>query len=97
MTSPSLPTRRSSDLAFRRSPAPAPANGAEFRHRPPHRPPGGYGMPDVYLPSRAGPFVPHRLSCQLDIQRECEEECGSLRSEEHTSELQSLAYLVCRL
>src|SRR5687767_15361368 len=41
------------------------------------------------LRDRPGPLVTHRLSRDVDRR--------SPRSEEHTSELQSLAYLVCRL
>src|SRR3712207_6954489 len=33
----------------------------------------------------------------IDVQPPCTEQCSHLRSEEHTSELQSRQYLVCRL
>src|SRR5205823_10397597 len=41
------------------------------------------------------PGVSCAISCASSIARGCEYD--QLRSEEHTSELQSLAYLVCRL
>src|SRR2546425_8941666 len=47
---------------------------------------------------------PARLSCGTELAvkefgmlNEIDEDSGATRSEEHTSELQSLAYLVCRL
>src|SRR5258705_7028337 len=58
-----------------------------FRSRFPHLLPGPVGVPD---PQRVVPLVDsrsHRLPSHVAL----------LRSEEHTSELQSLRHLVCRL
>src|SRR5205823_14119232 len=54
----------------------------------PHDPPGGICL--SYADSLEGPFTeyPHNPIVRV---------LGERRSEEHTSELQSLAYLVCRL
>src|SRR2546425_5911832 len=41
-----------------------------------------------------GPFIRGRI---IDLSYAAAEHLGAVRSEEHTSELQSLAYLVCRL
>src|SRR2546425_9373805 len=41
--------------------------------------------------------VRDRVPSGRDRERVRDDECRPLRSEEHTSELQSLAYLVCRL
>src|SRR3712207_7065210 len=57
--------------------------------------------PSVDLRSASGPEVRERLAAErLDHRRECKrlaDGCQLLRSEEHTSELQSRQYLVCRL
>src|SRR5205823_9964601 len=78
----SFPTRRSSDLGSRREPSTAP--GYDKRVRPQCR-------IDVMARHRPAADAAHRKrhgTIGSSI---------SMRSEEHTSELQSLAYLVCRL
>src|SRR5205823_15058744 len=85
---PSFPTRRSSDLRRgavhgRRSKGFAP--GDELRRRPPHLAPLRPGRADQ--PRRGA-----RQRSRVDLHDQ-----AVARSEEHTSELQSLAYLVCRL
>src|SRR5205823_13749309 len=81
----SFPTRRSSDL--RNSPA-------SRRRRNSSRVRKWYAAPSR-SPGRALRVVadteyPKRSGCRVTSSR-------AMRSEEHTSELQSLAYLVCRL
>src|SRR3712207_9004790 len=44
-----------------------------------------------------GALSPERRAYPFQTMGECEENIASLRSEEHTSELQSRQYLVCRL
>src|SRR2546425_3328859 len=62
--------------------------------RSPHRRPDA--DPLERLERRAG--VPHRLHVEDGRGAAEQQLCGAeQRSEEHTSELQSLAYLVCRL
>src|SRR5205823_14868402 len=79
---PSFPTRRSSDLGAYRVEREFPARAL---HRPSRLPESDGG--ELREDSRRGVVRPSspRHAGRL------------LRSEEHTSELQSLAYLVCRL
>src|SRR5205823_11438236 len=87
---PSFPTRRSSDLVRRRA---CPGGLLVVRLRPLQAPAvlrrlaQGLGI-------LAGQ-VHHRRSPEDELDRR--EFRALVRSEEHTSELQSLAYLVCRL
>src|SRR5205823_13889009 len=83
-TLPSFPTRRSSDLHV---PLICPSCSTRSIVRAPRRRGG-----------RAAPLAPERvtLTCQTCGRHASYIERGP-RSEEHTSELQSLAYLVCRL
>src|SRR5229473_4264805 len=54
-----------------------------------------FGLPDFHRPSGGAAARSCSLAGDLLAKREC---ClARARSEEHTSELQSLAYLVCRL
>src|SRR2546425_8784573 len=46
---------------------------------------------------RVGVGKPRRTAGQTTLGDEISEQASLVRSEEHTSELQSLAYLVCRL
>src|SRR5205823_9535096 len=86
----SFPTRRSSDLRRRqvhREPEPLPGAG-------PARAAGG--------PARRRPVRPehpdHGRPDEAPLDRDLDDRpAEGERSEEHTSELQSLAYLVCRL
>src|SRR2546425_9685446 len=57
------------------------------------------GLPDFTSRRKRWPGSPHTGSCcTVCTARVCGNSGGSCeRSEEHTSELQSLAYLVCRL
>src|SRR2546425_9352107 len=50
--------------------------------------------PEAQLPRREAAEAAHRAEAERNQERPCRPEG---RSEEHTSELQSLAYLVCRL
>src|SRR5205823_9609031 len=83
---PSFPTRRSSDLAE--------SGPAAVRRRDEARVPGRrlveYGDPGPRCPGLRGPGSPYTTNLRPGTR-------ASSRSEEHTSELQSLAYLVCRL
>src|SRR3989441_2486462 len=54
----------------------------------------GEAFPHVGSPPQQQPYEHHDPDAPRD-RRECENQAD--RSEEHTSELQSLAYLVCRL
>src|SRR5205823_13471422 len=81
----SFPTRRSSDLEL-----PELLDGDEPRAHPVAGVAAGADQPGVAL---AG--LEHRVGrpgLRVVVQRDLD-----VRSEEHTSELQSLAYLVCRL
>src|SRR5205823_14704792 len=87
-----FPTRRSSDLAVlracadeRREPAAEHVHADRDRYR--DRVSAGARGDDRSLAVRRGRAHPRRTA----------RERSSPRSEEHTSELQSLAYLVCRL
>src|SRR5439155_21083951 len=86
---PSFPTRRSSDLFVWRFNAvlvPCPA-----------------GQPNSLLGGqeavRAGavPVVPDDVAARIDATAERSDRAGDVRSEEHTSELQSRGHHVCRL
>src|SRR5205823_10233703 len=92
---PSFPTRRSSDLSFcpkvRRIAGPAISRAASrLSHRISARPRphhsftrfSSFGIQDPGFPQRNRRSFAHAIDS---------------RSEEHTSELQSLAYIVCRL
>src|SRR5205823_14332916 len=70
----SFPTRRSSDLEYKRE---------------------GYEMFVGLMRDVHATFAERWLKLQIEIGPALGE--GRVRSEEHTSELQSLAYLVCRL
>src|SRR5205823_12978439 len=85
----SFPTRRSSDLSHRR----AAAGGPSFPRDPRAGIPEARGARDP-APGRARPDGRHRGRDER-LERAVARAGG--RSEEHTSELQSLAYLVCRL
>src|SRR5205823_13446935 len=85
----SFPTRRSSDL---RAPSIATGKRRACRHKAVRSAPAlgarrGAGSDPGQWPDR--PCRPHRLHHMATVL--------ARRSEEHTSELQSLAYLVCRL
>src|SRR2546425_8218017 len=54
-----------------------------------------FRKPLLILFRQAGKFLPYKRKELLCRRRHQEQHAG--RSEEHTSELQSLAYLVCRL
>src|SRR5205823_13029283 len=91
----SFPTRRSSDLRPPDGRARAPATRCLPAARSGRRP-----APAAAPPSAAAAGAPvsrARGSCRLSDRQLGEQARGLLRSEEHTSELQSLAYLVCRL
>src|SRR5205823_12150949 len=86
----SFPTRRSSDLRPSRrrraaggSPSPVPHHST--RRRSSSRSPLGWRR--ACSPASACPRLAPSIPCST----------RRVRSEEHTSELQSLAYLVCRL
>src|SRR2546425_3355864 len=75
-----------------------------FRSLPVHRPGDGGALGAHHLAVREGAGhatreVPlhRRLGADLPGSDDRERHQGGHRSEEHTSELQSLAYLVCRL
>src|SRR5205823_14800964 len=83
---PSFPTRRSSDLAARcwssQNPGwPSSSSSSAMRFLSPS------GSKVITDPVQLGPDLLELLAQRLVV----------VRSEEHTSELQSLAYLVCRL
>src|SRR5205823_10467835 len=94
---PSFPTRRSSDLAT----APLPTMAEDLRASAPT-----YISAQLHYsraPNRkrsrriVGPDPHHRLRVSgVDVGVRRRLACWKKRSEEHTSELQSLAYLVCR-
>src|SRR5205823_9213505 len=86
----SFPTRRSSDLEVRR-------RRERSRGRRSVRHPRGDLDQAFHAAERLGQLEELRSCDQRDrfLGRLCEER--DHRSEEHTSELQSLAYLVCRL
>src|SRR5205823_7517865 len=79
----SFPTRRSSDLALLLGRLQREAHLQGRRRLPAQR--------QIYFFVFGGPSVPGHLRASPRPQRTHQ------RSEEHTSELQSLAYLVCRL
>src|SRR5947199_5914084 len=81
----SFPTRRSSDLASRRKTRRGPV---------PSLPGGGRANRELRWPRG-----PRRSRLRIDAQPESRSRSasGCARSEEHTSELQSLRQLVCRL
>src|SRR3712207_8666836 len=54
----------------------------------------GFGPPVGVTPPSSWPWVDHLVS---GLHRPTESPCSDSRSEEHTSELQSRQYLVCRL
>src|SRR5205823_13002398 len=91
----SFPTRRSSDLVGGGSPA------ARDLPQESSRAPPCTASPRTASPSRARPPPPPRRSAWPHAPaRRRHASAGRAprrRSEEHTSELQSLAYLVCRL
>src|SRR5262249_57146902 len=86
---PPSPTRRSSDLTPRSPSAPASASTCRRSCSPPAPRAGGPAAVSAAFaaPPRATPAPPRAPRCDR----------GSCRSEEHTSELQSLTNLVCRL
>src|SRR5205823_14738353 len=84
---PSFPTRRSSDLR-------ALPDGERAReHSPAHA--LARAKPRMFEPRERAGRVPKSRPCETRSVRVSG--FGPPRSEEHTSELQSLAYLVCRL
>src|SRR5205823_12538713 len=92
----SFPTRRSSDLALRLHEAAVDAGALLHPHAHEH-----WHIAFV-VAERVGLHADEELIARRDrwivrisYRLRCVEEVG--RSEEHTSELQSLAYLVCRL
>src|SRR2546425_7076660 len=72
---------------FRSSPLPGPQ---QLRAAGPDRHPHGRRLPRTPGVARPGQRVPAGAEVREGVE-------GRDRSEEHTSELQSLAYLVCRL
>src|SRR5205823_13647227 len=82
---PSFPTRRSSDLRKNQHPASPRARISRS---------AGCALAAVLLLCERGRPAWQRESALLRNQRKV---TALTRSEEHTSELQSLAYLVCRL
>src|SRR5262249_58792108 len=80
----SFPTRRSSDLG-----GPAAAGGV--RRSPARSLRGPVSVPGPLSP------CPRRPACLADLRESSNPLVPTLRSEEHTSELQSLTNLVCRL
>src|SRR5205823_12267772 len=92
---PSFPTRRSSDLSRRTAPRSVPATAASPRTAA--RPRGSPRLPATRsAPPCPSPSRP-RHDSPLHATRWITPSLRYPRSEEHTSELQSLAYLVCRL
>src|SRR5205823_11450320 len=85
----SFPTRRSSDLM---------ADALSVKRRPPtlRLPPWRAGI-SIVIPERDAPDMLKCALTSLDAALGRFDEDAEIRSEEHTSELQSLAYLVCRL
>src|SRR5205823_12671591 len=79
----SFPTRRSSDLESRAS---------EGEHHQPERAPR-----ERRLARRHHQPEQRERECEHRVRQLDEVDVADERSEEHTSELQSLAYLVCRL
>src|SRR3989441_7524937 len=56
------------------------------------------GRRERFLPLEAQECRPVLLVCEINLHDAAREQCATdQRSEEHTCELQSLAYLVCRL
>src|SRR5687767_5836602 len=59
-----------------------------------------YGIPKAWSPGTngviRGKVVKVKLETKEDLEKNKGKLAGAIRSEEHTSELQSLAYLVCR-
>src|SRR5205823_7674243 len=90
----SFPTRRSSDLAFTTAGRPAitrrRSGPGHRRRRPSERAAGRGGRRRLAWPEAPPITAPRSL-------RVPGADAAFRRSEEHTSELQSLAYLVCRL
>src|SRR5205823_11583298 len=92
---PSFPTRRSSDLsakAVTASALPARARLRQLASKVARKP--GPPSRSRMLPVVRGPLA--IVSCER-VGKNLREKQVAFRSEEHTSELQSLAYLVCRL
>src|SRR5205823_14018926 len=93
----SFPTRRSSDLLY-----PAGGERGSLLHRPWTDPRAcpfavGPGREVPPLPPRDVPVHPRDPADEGRRHGGRADDPGAVRSEEHTSELQSLAYLVCRL
>src|SRR5205823_14211216 len=91
----SFPTRRSSDLTTSpRAASPENAVSPLISRTLPNRPMAVKVGPD----RRKGAMWPPSTSRSSSVRVSCRSTAGQYdRSEEHTSELQSLAYLVCRL
>src|SRR5205823_8485806 len=93
---PSFPTRRSSDLqTVKRTRTKSPLRTAPAADRTSCSPASARGLPDGHADEVAD-GERHGSSCGPDRDLTGAREPDA-RSEEHTSELQSLAYLVCRL
>src|SRR5205823_12331912 len=84
----------------RRAPSPSPASRSQQHATSPHLPSfptrRSSDLRARRRPGREQPPPPPAVSCRPRGSRVARMP-GGLRSEEHTSELQSLAYLVCRL
>src|SRR5205814_8494617 len=92
---PSFPTRRSSDLRGRDPAGFDPFGRVDV---PPRQLADGHELPDAELGHRAADLavIGRRIRTELCHLAE-HGHPPALRSEEHTSELQSLRHLVCRL
>src|SRR5205823_13505787 len=86
-----FPTRRSSDLASGATPSRSSSTHSSAANRePPGEPPHGH--------AREARRQHHEVpDLEVDLPSRAAGQPAQPRSEEHTSELQSLAYLVCRL
>src|SRR3712207_5091740 len=107
---PAAPRLPAAALRYREPAAAAPARDRALGHAPLRGPEGGHGQRRRHprssfgredLPTRRSLEPPHRRRARAfagrELHSEEREESAALRSEEHTSELQSRQYLVCRL
>src|SRR3989441_1739025 len=99
IAAPETRTARVSSVILRKPDRMLPSSANEDRQRVPSDRRGVRASPDECRPHGSG----SQGSCRNEIRASAREamDCGrqepTPRSEEHTSELQSLAYLVCRL
>src|SRR5205823_13589837 len=87
---PSFPTRRSSDLRAAECEAPLQFVTESYDCSP-------IALPGQHQKQNAAVAIAAIHAANIDIDDKAIATAAFCRSEEHTSELQSLAYLVCRL